>query len=44
MSINYNTKLGRYVAQDEYGVVISMYNPSVHGTLEEFRNAMARAA
>lgn len=44
MSINFNTKLGRYVAQDEYGVVVSIYDPAVHGTLDEFRNAMARSA
>lgn len=44
MSINYNALLGTYVAQDTIGQVIDIYQPAKHGTLEEFRNAMAREA
>lgn len=40
MSINYNHTLGTYVAQDTCGVVQAIYDPAIHGTVDEFRNAM----
>lgn len=40
MSINYQSALNTYVAQDAYGVVLGIYDPAKHGTVEEFRHAM----
>lgn len=44
MSIAFNAALQTYVAHDEYGVVEAIYDPARHGTLAEFRNAMASLA
>lgn len=41
MSIAYNARLGTYVAQDSIGQVVAIYNPNTHGSVDEFRNAMA---
>lgn len=43
MSINYNAQLNTYVAQDTIGQVLGIYDPAVHGTVEEFRHAMTEA-
>ncbi len=40
MSINYQHALNTYVAQDAYGVVLGIYDPAKHGTVEEFKHAM----
>ncbi len=42
MSINYNAALDTYVAQDNIGQVVAIYDPKTHGTLDGFRNAMGR--
>jgi len=42
MSINFNHRLGTYVAQDTIGQVVAIYSPEDHGTLAEFRNRMAQ--
>jgi len=42
MSINFNARLGTYVAQDNIGQVVAVYDPKVHGTVEEFRNSIGR--
>ena len=41
MVIQYAHALHTYVAADRYGVVHSIYRPEVHGTLEDFRRAVA---
>lgn len=43
MSINYNTALGTYVAQNARGEVLGIYDPAKYGTVEGFKSAMARA-
>ncbi len=43
MSINFNTTLNTYVAQDTIGQVLGIYDPAVHGTVEEFKHAMTNA-
>lgn len=43
MNIRYDNTLGTYVAIDNSGVVAAIYNPRVHGSVEEFRNAMGVA-
>ena len=40
MSINYQSALNTYVAQDQYGVVLGIYDPAAHGTLDEFKHRM----
>lgn len=40
MSINYQHALNTYVAQDHFGVVLGIYNPAEHGTVEEFKHCM----
>lgn len=40
MSINYNARLNTHVAQDRFGVVLGIYNPAQHGSLDEFRRLM----
>lgn len=37
MSIQFNSRLNKHTAVDEYGVVLAIYDPAVHGTLAEFR-------
>lgn len=39
MSIHYNATLGTHTAVDRYGVVLSIYDPKIHGTLADFRAA-----
>lgn len=39
MSIQYDYSLRTHTAVDEYGVVLSIYNPNTHGTLADFRAA-----
>jgi hypothetical protein len=42
MSINYSHRLSTYVAQDSIGQVVAIYDPGIHGSVDEFRNAMSR--
>lgn len=41
MTITFNNKKQTYIAVDKRGLVLGIYNPAEHGTVEEFRNAMA---
>lgn len=40
MSINFNARLNTHVAQDRFGVVLGIYSPAEHGSLEEFKRLM----
>ena len=40
MQITYSKAKQTYVAQDKHGHVLGIYDPKVHGTVEDFRNAM----
>ncbi len=42
MHIQYNSALHTHTATDNFGVVLAIYDPAVHGTLADFRVA-ARA-
>lgn len=42
MSIQFNSALQTHTAVDRFGVVLAIYNPTVHGTLADFR-ASSRA-
>jgi len=44
MQIQFNTRKKTYVATDRYGLVLGIYNPSEHGTVEEFARRMAELA
>jgi hypothetical protein len=44
MSINFNLNLDTYVAQDAFGLVVAIYDRNKHGSLAEFRNAVAALA
>jgi hypothetical protein len=39
MSIQFNSALGTHTAVDRFGVVLSIYDPKIHGTLADFRAA-----
>jgi hypothetical protein len=39
MHIQFNSALNTHTATDRYGVVLAIYNPTVHGTLADFRVA-----
>lgn len=41
MSIQYNHQLNTHTAVDSFGVVIAIYNPATHGTLESFKASCA---
>lgn len=43
MSINYNTALKTYVAQNGRGEVLGVYDPAKHGTVADFKREMAHA-
>lgn len=44
VTIQFNTRKNTYIALDIRGMVLGIYDPKVHGTVEEFRNAMAELA
>lgn len=37
MSVQYNVQLNTHTAVDEFGQVLAIYDPAVHGTLADFR-------
>jgi hypothetical protein len=39
MHIQYNAALSTHTATDRFGVVLAIYDPTVHGTLADFRVA-----
>lgn len=39
MHIQFNHRLNTHTAVDDFGVVLSIYDPKVHGTLADFRAA-----
>lgn len=39
MHVQYNHQLRTYTATDDYGVVLSVYNPALHGTVEDFKRS-----
>lgn len=44
MSINFNTRLKTYVAQNERGEVLGIYDPKRHGTVDDFKREMVHAS
>lgn len=44
MQITFNARKRTYVAIDKHGMVLGIYDPTEHGTVEEFARRMAELA